>query len=153
VARPCGFDGTKKVDGVKRHSLVDSAAAMVAALLTAADVQDREAFPKLQRRAKRLTPTIAHIWLDKRYTATTVAVAATKAGVSIDIVSGPKPASGFQVQPRRWVLDPTNGSINHYRRLDRHYEITLAGNEGLLILSQTAPLLSRLDRSQLFDTH
>jgi transposase len=121
--------------------------------VTAADVQDREAFPKLQRRAKRLTPTIAHIWLDKRYTGTTVAVAATKAGVSIDIVSGPKPASGFQVQPRRWVVDPTNGSINHYRRLDRHYEITLAGNEGFLLLSQTAPLLSRLDRSQLFDTH
>jgi hypothetical protein len=33
----------------------------------------------------------------------------------VEIVSGPKPSNGFRVQPRRWVVEPTNGWINHCR--------------------------------------
>lgn len=152
VAGPRGFDGAKKVDGVKRHILVDSGGILVAAVLTPANIQDRAAFPKLLRKAKRVAPSIAHVWLDKGYTGSTVADAATKAGVSVDIVSGPKPGTGFIVQPRRWVVERTNGWINHCRRLDRHYEVTLIAHEGFLVLSQIALLLRRLDRTQLFDT-
>ncbi len=137
---------------VKRHVLVDSGGILVAAVVTPSDVQDRAAFPKLLRRAKRVAPTIGHVWVDKGYTGTTVAEAAAKAGVTVDVVSGPKPGRGFIVQPRRWVVERTNGWINHCRRLDRHYEITLDAHEGFLILSQIALLLRRLDRSQLFDT-
>jgi len=43
-------------------------------------------------------------------------------------------------------------SINHCRRLDHLYEVTIATHERFLILSQIALLLRRLDRSQLFDT-
>ncbi len=90
--------------------------------------------------------------MDKGDTGSTVAKAAAKAEITVDIVSGPKPGSGFPVQPRRWVVERTNGRINHCRRLDRHYEITLDTHEGFLMLSQIALLLRRLDRSQLFDT-
>ena len=78
--------------------------------------------------------------------------AAAKAGITVDIVSGPKAGSGFLVQPRRWVVERTNGWINHCRRLGRHYEITLDAHEGFLMLSQIALLLRRLDLSQLYDT-
>ena len=69
VAGPRGFDGAKQVDGVKRHVLVDSAGILVAVVVTPANAQNRAAFPKLVRRAKRIAPTIAHVWVDKRYTA------------------------------------------------------------------------------------
>ena len=141
VAGPRGFDGPKKVDGVKRHVLVDSAGALVAAVVTEADVQDRAAFPKLLRKAKRIVPTISHVWVDKGYTGQTVAAAAAKAGVTVEVVSGPKPGHGFIVQPRRWVVERTNGWINHCRRIDRHYETTLASHEGFVYLSQIALLL------------
>jgi len=117
------------------------------------DSSSVKASPALLRKAKRVEPTIAHLWLDKGHTGHTVAESATQAGVSIDVVSGPKPANGFQVQPRRWVVERTNGWINHCRRLDRHYEVTLTAHEGFLCLSQIAQLLRRLDRTQLFDTH
>ncbi len=65
-----------------------------------ADVQDRAAFLAPLSKAKRVAPTIAHVWLDKGYTGQTVAESATQAGVSVEIGSGPKPADGFQVQPR-----------------------------------------------------
>ncbi|MGB9222102.1 hypothetical protein [Mycobacterium sp.] len=95
MAGPRGFVRAKKVDGVKRI-LVDSTATLVAALVNAADVQDREALPNLLRRAKRVAPTIAHVWLANGYTGTTVTWQPPKLGASIDIVFGPKPASGFQ---------------------------------------------------------
>jgi transposase len=152
VAGPRGFHGAKKVDGVKRKVLVDSAGILVAAVVTPANAQDRAGLPKLLRRANRIAPTIAHIWVDKGYTGSTVTDAATTAGVTVEIVSGPKPGRGFIVQPRRWVVERTNAWINHCRRLDRHYEVTLDAHEGFLILSQIALLLRRLDCSQLFDT-
>ena len=73
-----------------------------------ADVQDRVAFPTLLRKAKRIVPTIAHVWVDKGYTGHTVTAAAASAGVTVDVVSGPKPGHGFVVQPRRWVVERTN---------------------------------------------
>jgi transposase len=151
VAGPHGFVGAKNIDGVKRHILVDSAGILVAAVVTAANVQDRNAFPKLLRHAQRIAPTVAHVWVDKGY-GSTAADAAAKAGVTVDIVSGPKPGRGFIVQPRRRVVERTNDWINRCRRLDRHYEVTLAAHEGFLILSQIALLLRRLGRTQLFDT-
>jgi len=79
-------------------------------------------------------------------------LAAPLAGVTVDVVCGPKPGHGFTVQPRRWVVERTNGWINHCRRIDRHYETTLAAHEGFVYLSQIALPPRRLDHSQLFDT-
>jgi transposase len=96
--------------------------------------------------------TITKVRADKGYTGTAPAEAAAKAGIDLRIVCGPKPAGGFVVQPRRWVVDRTNGWINHHRRLVRQYETTPAAHEGFLMLSQIGLLLRRLDRGQPFDT-
>jgi len=150
VAGPRGFDGAKKIDGIKRHILVDTTGLLLGVHATPANVQDRAAFADLLTVCD--TKTVTKVWADKGYTGTTPAEAATAAGIKLDIVSGPKPADGFIVQPRRWVVERTNGWINHHRRLVRQYETTLAAHEGFLILSQIGLLLRRLDKGQLFDT-
>jgi transposase len=94
VASPRGFEGAKKIGGIKRHILVDSAGILVAAVVTPAKVQDRNAFPTLLRQAQRIAPTIDHVWLDKGYTGSTVADAAQRASVTVDVISGPNPAAG-----------------------------------------------------------
>jgi hypothetical protein len=43
--------------------------------------------------------------VEKGYTGSTIVDAATKAGVTVDVVSGPKPGRGFIVQPRRWAVE------------------------------------------------
>lgn len=140
VPGPRGFDGTKKVDGIKRHILVDTAGRLLAAHVTAATVQDRAAFADLH--ALNPCPSVAQVWADKGYTGQ----AATKAGIEHQIVSGPTPVGGFVVQPRRWVVERTNGWINHHRRLVRQHESTLTAHEAFIILSQIRLLLGRLDR-------
>src|SRR5665647_933511 len=49
VAGPRGFDGAKKVDGVKRRIIVDTTGLLLGVHVTAANVQDRAAFPTLLR--------------------------------------------------------------------------------------------------------
>jgi transposase len=129
-----GFDGAKKVDGIKRHTRLD----------TAANVQDRAAFADLLD--KNPCTTVRHVWADKGYTGQAPAYAAAAAGIELEIVSSPKPASTFIVQPHRWVIERTNGWINRHRRLVRQYETTRTTHEAFVILSQIRLLLRRLDR-------
>jgi len=150
VAGPCGFDGAKKIDGIERHILVDTTGLLLAVHATPANIQDRAAFADLLTACD--TKTITKVWADKGYTGTAPAEAAAKAGIDLDIVCGPKPAGGFVVQPRRWVVERTNGWINHHRCLVRQYETTLAAHEGFLMPSQIGLLFRRLDKGQLFDT-
>jgi transposase len=150
VAGPRGFDGAKKIDCIKHHILLDTTGLLLAAHITPANIQDRTAFADLLTAAD--TATITKVRADKGYTGTAPTEAATKAGNDLEIVCGPKPIGGFVVQPRRWVVERTNGWINHHRRLVRQYETTLTAHEGFLMLSQIRLPLRRLDKEQLLDT-
>ncbi|WP_265521179.1 transposase [Oerskovia flava] len=89
---------------------------------------------------------MARVWADKGYTGQAPADAATKAGIDLEIDSGPKPVGGYIVQPRRWDVERTNGWINRHRRLVRQYEATLTAHEAFAFLAQIRLLLRRLDR-------
>jgi len=141
VPGPRGFDGAKKIDGIKRHILVDTGGRLLAVHVTPANVQDRTAFADLID--KNPCPSVAHVWADKGYTGHAAATAASSAGIELEIVSGPKPPGGFLVQPRRWVVERTNGWINRHRRLVRQYEATLTAHEAFVTISQIRLLLRR----------
>jgi hypothetical protein len=94
-----GFDGATKVDGNKRHILLDTAGRLLAVHATAANIQDRAAFA--DPLTKNPCTTIRRVWAHKGYTGQVPAQAAATAGVELDIVSGPKPIGAFVVQPRR----------------------------------------------------
>ncbi|MGA9146742.1 MAG: transposase, partial [Candidatus Nanopelagicales bacterium] len=65
---PRGFDWAKKIDGIKRHILVDSGGLLLSVEVTAADMQDRAILPGLIKSAMKHCPDIAKIWADKGYT-------------------------------------------------------------------------------------
>lgn len=125
----------------------------MAATVTGADCEDRAAFSALLRNAKLVAPTLAHVWLDKGYTGRAVKGAATQVGVSVKVVSGPKPASGFQIQPRRWVVERTNGWINHYRPTRPPLRKSPSKHTRGSYTSARSPYCyADSDRTQLFDT-
>jgi putative transposase len=61
VRGPRGFDGAKKIDGIKRHIVVDTLGLLVAVLVIAASVQDRAALPRLLGRAAIAAPGSASV--------------------------------------------------------------------------------------------
>ena len=66
VRGPRGFDGAKKIDGIKRHVVVDTLGLLVAVLVTAASVQDRAALPRLLGRAPSRFITQPRRWVVER---------------------------------------------------------------------------------------
>lgn len=59
-----GFDGGKKINGRKRHGVVDSLGLVLAVLVTAASVQDRDGAFRLLTLLRERFSTITLIWAD-----------------------------------------------------------------------------------------
>jgi transposase len=115
-----GYDPHKRVNGRKRHILVDTLGLLVAAYVTAANVQDREAARTLLEYAHLTGMT--KIWADSGYHGEVITWAATTLAIDIDIVERPPGMKGFQVLPRRWVVERTLAWITRRRRCARDYE-------------------------------
>ncbi len=62
-----GYDGGKKIDGRKRHLLVDTEGFVLKAKVHSAKVMDYEGIKKLLRRADEKSPRLKHLWLDAGY--------------------------------------------------------------------------------------
>jgi putative transposase len=125
VAGERGFDAGKKVKGRKRHILVDVLGLLLAVYVHPADIQDREGAKGLLARAKaKGFPRLQLIWADGGYSGLLLAVwALLTTGWLLTIVERAAGQVGFQVLPRRWVVERTLAWLGRYRRLSKDYEV------------------------------
>jgi transposase len=77
--------------------------------------------PELRRRFPRLSK----LWADGTYAGEFVEQARDPYGIDVEITTRLSDQPGFQVIPRRWVVERTFGWFNTYRRLSKDYELTL----------------------------
>jgi transposase len=52
---------------------------------------------------------------------------------TIEIVKRPADAAGFQLLPRRWVVEPTLAWLNRNRRLAKDFEASVASAKGVAL--------------------
>jgi putative transposase len=62
-----GYDGGKKIDGRKRHLLVDTEGFVLKAKVHSAKISEQEGIKKLLRQADEKFPRLKHLWLDAGY--------------------------------------------------------------------------------------
>ncbi|MGH3094683.1 MAG: transposase, partial [Streptosporangiales bacterium] len=62
-----GFDAGKKVNGRKRHVVVDTLGLLVVVMVTAASLQDRDGGRRVLGRARMAMPSITLVWADGGY--------------------------------------------------------------------------------------
>src|SRR5208282_4676474 len=119
---PSGYDAGKKVKGRKRHILVDTLGLLLNVVVHPADVQDRDGAFHLLRRARRLFPFIEHIFADGGYAGERMALVVWRTGAwKLEIVKR-SDVSGFEVLPKRWIVERTFAWISRNRRLARDFE-------------------------------
>jgi len=63
-----GYDGAKRVNGRKRHILVDTGGLVLLAKGHTGDMQDSAAVPLLLEGADEQFPRVEHLWVDQGYT-------------------------------------------------------------------------------------
>ena len=62
-----GYDGAKKVNGRKRHALVDTQGLLMKVVVSPADVRDTDGAEVLLERVQGRFPCLKHIWVDQGY--------------------------------------------------------------------------------------
>ena len=117
-----GYDAGKKINGRKRHIVVDTLGLLLCVLVTAASVQDRDGARPLLTKLAASCRRIRLIWADGGYAGKFVTWAKGTHKIVVQIVKRSDDATGFQVLPRRWVVERTLAWITGHRRCVRDYE-------------------------------
>jgi transposase len=143
-----GYDAGKKINGRKRHIAVDTGGLLLAVLVTAASVQDRDAARPLLWNLRRAFPSIALAWADGGYAGKLVTWAKTRLHLTLEIVKRPDDLHTFKVLPRRWVVERTLSWITRHRRTVRDYERLAARHETYIYWAMIIVMTRRLARQQ-----
>jgi putative transposase len=172
-----GYDGGKKVKGRKRHLLVDTEGLVLKAKIHAANVIDQEGIEPLLESARKLFPRLSHLWLDAGYRGEDKGRGWVEKvlGWTVDLVERPRkpapegvlkawaaewakegeevdwqklmPPRGFQVLPRRWVVERTFSWIDQNRRMSKDYERLTDTGEAFIYVAMSRLMVRRLARS------
>lgn len=143
-----GYDAGKKVNGIKRHLLVDTLGMILGVLISTADIQDRDGARTLLAQVKGQFPRLQKIWADGGYAGALVAWVKDLCGWLLEIVKRSDTAQGFEVLPHRWIVERTLGWLNRSRRLSKNFERLSASSEALVYLAMLPLMTKRLAKQQ-----
>jgi len=142
-----GFDAGKKVNGRKRHIVVDTTGLIVGLVVHAADIQDRDGAPAVLKSILKRWPWLRHVFADGGYAGPKLRGALQKVGkFTLEIVKRSDAAKGFEVLPRRWVVERTFAWLGRCRRLAKDFERTIASAEAWVFIAHIRMLTRRLAR-------
>lgn len=143
-----GFDAGKKVNGRKRHIVVDTLGLMVGLVVHAANVQDRDGAVLVLKRILKRWPWLRYLFADAGYAGPKLKGALTKIGkFTLEIVKRPEGAKGFELLPRRWVVERTFAWLGRCRRLAKDFEKSIASAEAWVLMAHIRLLTRRLARA------
>ena len=142
---PRGFDAGKRVKGRKRHILTDTNGLLVAASVHPADLQDRDGAVPLLASIRALHPWLRHVFADGAYAGAKLADGLAGLGRwTLAIVKRSDTASGFELLPRRWVVERSFAWLGRNRRLAKDFERLIEVSTAMLAVAIIQLLLRRL---------
>ncbi len=132
------------MNGRKRHVIVDVLGLVLAAVVTPADVADRDmGWYLLDQMAGRFS-RLVKLWADSNYEGALEEIAQTYYGRELEIVKRAPESTGFVVQKRRWIVERTLAWLGKYRQLSKEYTADPESSEALIYLTMTHLMLRRL---------
>jgi transposase len=153
----------KKIWGRKRHILVDTQGFLLAVIVHAANIPDRNGARLLLEGRKEQFVRLIHLFADRGYTGPLIEWIKEQLGWTTEIVPSEhndshrewtsvdgkpvqvaKPKGGFQVQRKRWVVERTFAWFIRFRRLARDYEGLPSTCEAFIQLASIRLFLTRL---------
>jgi putative transposase len=141
-----GFDVGKRVMGRKRHLLVDTLGLVLLVVVHAANIQDPIGAKLVFEKAKGRFPRLQMVWADGIYRGQLVDWLFDTCGWLLEIVLVKDKTKGFQLLPRRWVIERTFAWLGRFRRLSKDYEQYPASSEAFIYLALIRLMLARLAR-------
>ena len=168
----CGFDAPlggaslacrvmgKKIKGRKRHIITDTIGFLIGFVIQSAGIQDRDSPVHVLKSIRRTYPWLRHIFADGSYAGPKLRGRLEKIGSwTMKIVKQSDKAKGFEIIPRRWVVERTFewlGSLTAFacklllgsgcRRLAKDWEKSILSAESWLLIAHIKLVTKRIAR-------
>ncbi|MBX3713069.1 MAG: IS5 family transposase [Lysobacter sp.] len=157
------FDAGKRVKGRKRNLVVDTLGLVLAVVVTAASVQDRDgAYPAMAQACAKY-PTIRRVFVDSAYAGTCAERLEASHEIAVHVVRHPAnrnigrwhaeqlplfdmPTRTYATQPKRWIVERSHAWLERARRLVMHHDRLVAVSESWVWLSEARRLLRGLSK-------
>jgi putative transposase len=167
-----GYDGGKKVRGRKRHLLVDTEGLVLKAKVHSAKVPDQDGIKLVLETTRDPRPGLSHLCVDAGYRGRGKEWVEKELGLSVEVVPRtPKPIPektariwaeewskegwhidwhkllprrGFEVLPRRWVVERTFAWLSQNRRMSKDYERLCSTSESFVYAAMARLMVKRL---------
>lgn len=130
--------------GRKRHIVVDTLGLLLAVVVHAADIQDRDGAKLVLSKLLGQFPRLKLIWADGAYGGRLANWAYLWGGWLIQVVKRTMNSHSFEVLPRRWVVERTLGWLGRNRRLSKDYEELPESSEAWVHIAMIHLMLKRL---------
>jgi putative transposase len=140
-----GYDANKKINGRKRHIVVDTLGNLLEVVVHAASIQDYHGAKLVLLKLMEIVSSMQKIWADGIYKYMGLVDWVREIlNIALDVIERPPGQKGFQVLPRRWVVERTFGWLGRYRRLSKDYERCTKSSEGVIYIASIHTMLRRI---------
>ena len=124
--------------------IVDTLGLLLAVVVHAASIQDRDGAKLAIRKLRGVYPRLKLIWADGGYAGKLVEWTKKCGGWVLEIVKRSDDVVGFEVLPRRWIVERTLGWLGRYRRMSKDYEMLPASSEAMVYIVMINVMVHRL---------
>ena len=139
--------GGKKVTGRKRHIVVDTLGLLLVVVVHAASWSDTEGALEVGAKLRHRFPRLCHVWADAGYKQTMIDWFLHCLGCTVEIVQR-LTGTGFQVLPKRWIVERTFGWCNRSRLLSKEYDVYVEVSGYWVYLASIQVMMRRIARSR-----
>ena len=137
-----GYDGAKKIKGVKRHIIVDTLGLLMAVVVHTADIQDRDGAKMVLEQLRYKFPRLRIIYGDGGYAGQLIHYVASTFNWILSIIRRGHQQT-FMILPKRWIVERTFAWLDNYRRLAKDYERLNDTSVAMIQLAMIRTILNR----------
>ena len=146
-----GYDAGKKVNGRKRHIIVDCLGLVLSVHVHPANIQDRDGARDTLLKLLGRYPLLTLILADGGYRGKLIAWVKENLNMQLEIVKRNDDVKGFEVLPWRWIVERTLAWISRNRRMSKDYERFPKTTESWIHLAMISIMLKRLEKESQED--
>ena len=143
-----GYDAGKKIKGHKRHIGTYTTGLLVGLEVHSAGVQDRDGALDVLKTVAARYPMLRHVFADGGSAGPKLRDTLKVIGRwTVQIVKRSDTAQGFEVSPRRWVVERTFAGLGRCRRLSKDWDKSIASAQAWILIAHIRRVTRYLARS------
>jgi putative transposase len=139
-----GVDGNKKINGRKRHLVVDTMGNIVSNIVHPANIHDSKGADLTLKNLKESIYGVKIVYADCGYQGQLIETVKRKHNYELKISPKIKDMTQGKVSPKRWIIERTISWFENFRRLSKDFEFLMESSQAMIYLASIKLLLNKI---------